>query len=139
MAKDNTDSGAKSAIYAEVLQPSSDVKAKWFEVLVNNPEELKLSTLRYIIWGLFPFGQEALEAPFKDRILAHVKTLNDGSDLSLLEAFSGLITTQCNTESEAELAKLVEEYKDMKPQVLKTVKAKHERVGRCVKVLNLLK
>lgn len=138
--KDNSDSGVKSAIYAEVLRPEADVKAKWFDVVVNNPDKLKLSTLRYIMWGLFPAEQSQLEAPYKARILAHIPQLNAGSDLGLLSAFTGaMLPTECTVESEAELAKLVVEYKDMKAQALKSVKAQHQNVSRCVKALKLLK
>jgi len=133
--QDDSDSGVKSAIYAEVLRPHAAPKAKWFDVVLNNPEKLKLSTLRYIIWGLFPPGQETLEAPYKDRILAHIPKLNNGSDLSLLGAFSGLIPAECSVKSEKELAELVTKYQGMKPQILKSVKGKHESVDRCVKVL----
>ncbi|GHF87610.1 aminopeptidase N [Thalassotalea marina] len=138
-AKDNSDTGVKNAIYAEVVRPEAEVKAKWFDVVINNPDKLKLSTLRYIMWGLFPAEQSALEAPYKDRILAQIPKLNAGDDLSLLDSFTGsMLPSQCTAESEAELAKLVEEYKDMKPQVLKTVKARHQGVQRCVKALKLL-
>jgi aminopeptidase N len=138
-AKDNSDTGVKNAIYAEVLRPEAQVKEKWFNVVVNNPEKLKLSTLRYIMWGLFPSEQKALEAPYKARILAHIPTLNEGSDLSLLGSFTGnLLPAQCTPESEKELAALVVEYKDMKPQVLKSVKASHQDIERCIKALELL-
>ncbi len=137
--KDASDTGVKYAIYAEVLRPEEQVKAKWFDVVVNNPEKLKLSTLRYIMWGLFPAEQQHLEAPYKAKILAHIPKLNEGSDLGLLSAFAdSMMPSQCTAESEAELATLVQEYKDMKPQVLKTAKATHENVSRCVKALKLL-
>jgi len=138
--KDITDSGVKSAIYSEVLRPEPAVKEKWFNVVINNPDKLKLSTLRYIMWGLFPSEQQALEAPYKDKILAHIPKLNEGSDLGLLGSFTGsMLPSQCTLASEAELAKLIEEYKEMKPQVLKSVKATHQQVGRCLKALTLLK
>jgi len=137
--KDNSDTGVKNAIYAEVLRPEAETKEKWFNVVVNNPEKLKLSTLRYIMWGLFPSEQQALKIPYKAKILAHIPKLNEGSDLSLLGSFTGsLLPAQCTPESEKELAALVIEYKDMKPQALKSVKAAHQEVGRCIKALKLL-
>jgi aminopeptidase N len=87
--KDVTDSGVKNAIYSEVLRPEADVKEKCFNIVINNPDKLKLSTLRYIMWGLFPSEQQALEAPYKAKILAHIPQLNKGSDLGLLESFAG--------------------------------------------------
>jgi aminopeptidase N len=138
--KDASDTGVKNAIYAEVLRPEEQVKSKWFDVVINNPDKLKLSTLRYIMWGLFPSEQQHLETPYKAKILAHIPKLNEGSDLGLLSSFAGsMIPSQCTVESEQELANLVADYKDMKPQVLKTVKARHQNVGRCVKALTLLK
>lgn len=138
-SKDNSDTGVKNGIYAEVLRPEAEVKEKWFNVVVNNPDKLKLSTLRYIMWGMFPSEQEALESEYKDKIIAHIPTLNAGSDLSLLSSFVGsMLPTSCTAESETNLMKLVEEYKTMKPQVLKSVKASHQNVGRCVKALKLL-
>ena len=139
-AKDNSDTGVKNAIYAEVVRPEAQVKEKWFNVVINNPDKLKLSTLRYIMWGLFPSEQEALEAPYKAKILAHIPKLNEGSDLGLLSAFAGsMLPASCTAVSEAELAKLITDYADMKPQVLKGVKAKHQQIGRCLKALTLLK
>ena len=137
--KDNSDTGVKNAIYAEVLRPEAENKAKWFTVVVDNPEKLKLSTLRYIMWGLFPSEQEALALPYKAKILAHIPKLNEGSDLSLLESFtSNLLPAKCTVESEQELAELITAYSKMKPQALKSVKAAHQEVGRCIKALKLL-
>ncbi|MGB2741881.1 MAG: aminopeptidase N [Cognaticolwellia sp.] len=138
-AKDNSDTGVKNAIYAEAIRPEAENKVKWFNILIDNPEKLKLSTLRYIMWGLFPPEQEALAAPYKAKILAHIPKLNEGSDLSLLESFtSNLLPAKCTVESEQELAELITAYSKMKPQALKSVKAAHQQVGRCIKALKLL-
>jgi aminopeptidase N len=137
--RDSSDTGVKRAIYSETLQPDPEVKAKWFAVLIDNPEQLKLSTLRYVMYGLFPPEQDALEAPFKARILAQIPVLNQGNDLGLTRSFaSNMLPAQCSAQSEAELAGLVEEYGAMKPQILKAVKARHQTVERCIAALALL-
>lgn len=138
-ANDNSDTGVKNAIYAQVLRPTPDNKAKWFNVVINNPEQLKLSTLRYIMWGLFPSEQQALAAPYKAKILAHIPKLNKGSDLSMLASFtSSLLPAQCTPESEQELAALITTFSDLKPQALKSVKSSHQKMQRCIKALALL-
>ncbi|WP_448550463.1 aminopeptidase N [Thalassotalea fusca] len=137
--KDTSDTGVKSAIYAEVVRPDPAVKDKWFNTVINNPDNLKLSTLRWIMYGLFPSEQRHLEAPYKARILENIEKLNSGSDLSLLGSFvNNMLPTNCTADSEQELAQLVTKYSEMKPQVLKSVKGSHEQVGRCVKALALL-
>lgn len=139
-AKDKSDTGVKNAILAEVLRPDPAVKAKWFEVLTKNPDKLKLSTLRYVMFGMFPAEQHALETPYVERILSHIDRLNSEGDLGMLGAFTGsMLPTNCTAESHHRLAGLVEQYKGMKPQVVKSVKASHQNVGRCVNVLALLK
>ena len=139
-ATDNSDSGVKNAIYAEVLRPDPEVKAKWFDVVMNNPEQLKLSTLRYIMWGLFPSEQKNLEAPYKQKIVDRIPELNQGSDLGLLSNFTSLmVPAECTKASEVELAALVEQFSDMKPQVVKNIKATHEDVERCVKSTRTIK
>lgn len=138
-AKDQSDTGVKNAIYAEVLRPQPEVKEHWFNVVLNNPEQLNLSTLRYIMWGLFPPEQQDLVGPYKAKILAHIPKLNQGSDLSLLESFtSSLLPAQCTPQSEQELADLITAYQELKPQALKSIKATHQDIGRCIKALKLL-
>ena len=137
--RDNSDNGVKYAIYSEALRPDPEVKAKWFAALTDNPDQLKLSTLRYVMYGLFPPEQAALEAPYKEKILAQIPVLNQGSDLGLTRSFaSTMLPAQCTAQSEAELAGLVEAYSQMKPQVLKAVKARHQTVERCIAALALL-
>ena len=137
--RDNSDTGVKYAIYSEALRPDPEIKAKWFAVVTDNPDRLKLSTLRYIMAGLFPPEQSALEQPYKARILAQIPVLNQGSDLGLTRSFtSSLLPAQCTDQSEKELAGLIEEYQAMKPQILKAVKARHQTVQRCIKALALL-
>jgi len=134
------DTGTKNAILAEVLRPDSSVKAKWFDVVINNPDQLKLSTLRYIMWGLFPREQKSFEQPYVERILAHVDQLNAQGELRMLKSFvSTMIPTDCTKSSHQRLTNLVEQNQGMKPQVVKAIKATHQNVGRCVAVLEKLK
>jgi len=137
--RDNSDIGVKYAIYSEALRPDPEVKAKWFEAITLNPDNLKLATLRYIMAGLFPAEQAELERAFKAQILAQIPLLDQGEDLGLTRAFAGsMLPGQCTKDSERELNSLVEQYSGMKPQIVKAVKAKHQRVQRCIKTLALL-
>ncbi|MDO7635693.1 MAG: hypothetical protein MUQ60_07255, partial [Porticoccaceae bacterium] len=131
--------GVNSAMSAEAQRPDAATKAKWFNVVTQNPDNLKQATLRYIMFYLFPAEQQALEEPFKARIKTHIEELNKGSDLTLIRSFAGsMLPVQCNAASEQELAGLVEEYSAMKPQVVKAVKAAHQQAERCIKVVALL-
>ena len=137
--RDKSDTGVKYAIYSEVLRPDSEIKSKWFQVVTHNPDQLKLATLRYIMSGLFPSEQAALEEPFKARIFAQIPQLNEGNDLGLTEAFVRyMLPAQCTKESQDELAGWVKEFSTMKPQIAKAIKSSHQTSERCVKVMGLL-
>ena len=139
MARDNSDAGAKSAVYSKAIRPDAATKAKWFEVLMDNPDNLKLSALRYIMSALFPAEQVALEMPYKERILALIPALNNNDDLGFTRAFAGtMLPAQCTAQSEQELGLLIEKVNQMKPIIVKAVKASHESVERCIKVLETL-
>ena len=137
--KDSSDKGTKYGIYSEVLRPEADVKAKWFKEITENPNNLNLSTLRFIMAGMFPSEQGTLEAPYKAAIIDHIAKLNDAGDLAMLGNFTNqMLPVECTSESEQSLSQLVEKYAYMKPQALKAIKRSHERAERCIKVLALL-
>lgn len=136
---DTSDKGAKYAIYSEVLRPEANIKSKWFNELIKNPNNLKLSTLRFVMHGMFPTEQSKLEKPYKARIIDHIATLNQKGDLALLGNFTNaMLPVQCTVESEQSLATLVDTYSELKPQAVKAIKKSHETAERCIKVLNLL-
>ena len=137
--RDNSDLGVNYAYYSEVLRPDPEVKAKWFDVVINNPDKLKLATLRYIMAGLFPAEQLSLEQPFKERILAQIPLLNAGEDLGLTRYYVNyLLPTECTAANETKLAQLVIEYSTMQPRIVKAVKGTHQQVQRCIAALALL-
>ena len=136
---DNTDSGLNHAIFAEVLRPEPEQKAKWFELLIKNPDNLKLARLRYIMRGLFPVEQQNLKTPYQQDIIAEIKQLNEQGNLSMLSSFTQImLPQQCTLESELALASLVQASGEMKAIALKRIKATHQQVERCNKILTLL-
>jgi aminopeptidase N len=136
---DKSDSGVKRAIFSQVVRPDAANKAYWFERLVQNQDKLKLATLRYIMTGLFQPEQQKLKTRFKQQILSHINTLNAGDDLLLLRSFSAeMIPETCNPQGEKLLADYLEKSGHMKVQALKSIKAAHEYVQRCVNIVKLL-
>lgn len=136
---DKSDSGVNEAISAQLIRPDPAIKAVWFERLVNNPDKLKLATLRYVIGDIFPSEQQYLKTPYHQKILAHVETLNAGDDLNLLRAFTGsMLPQQCNSQSEQLLANFLAKSGDMKAQALKGIKSSHQDVQRCIKIIKRL-
>ena len=137
--RDNSDTGANYRLYVQAQQPQSQVKANLFATLVNNPDKLKLARLRYIMAGLFPAEQQALKTPYHQAIVTQIKELNEKGSLGLLSSFTRMmLPDQCTSDNEDFLADLVKDSGEMKPVALKSIKARHQQVSRCNKILTLV-
>ena len=137
--RDNSDTGANYDLYARAQQPQSEIKAKWFDTLVNNPDKLKLARLRYIMAGLFPAEQQALKTPYHQAIITKIRGLNEQGNLGLLSSFTRMmLPRQCTSATEDFLADLVKDSGQMKPVALKSIRATHQQVSRCNKILTLI-
>jgi aminopeptidase N len=136
--RDPSDSGVKSAIVAEVVRPDPSIKAKWFDVVLHNPEQLKLSVLRNIMSSLFPFSQNALMKPYEQKILAEIPRLNKQADYGFLTSFaSRLAPATCNDSSVVQLSKAVQDFAQLNPQVFKSYKEHLQDDQRCVDIVKL--
>ncbi|WDE13403.1 aminopeptidase N [Thalassomonas haliotis] len=137
--EDNSDTGINYSFYARAQRPQAQEKAKWFDILLNNPEQLKLARLRYIMAGLFPAEQQAFKAPYREAIISKMRALNEQGNFGLLNAFTRImLPKQCTADNEVFLSALVKDSADMKPVALKSIKATHQQVNRCNKILALM-
>lgn len=136
---DVSDDGLQSAIYAEVVRPEADVKAKWFDVVVNNPDNLKLSVLKTIMYGLFPGSQYELQKPYNTIIADKIVEYNDTKELGFLSAFASSLTpANCSTESAKLLTQSIARFDGFKPQVTKTYLRSQQNNDRCMRIVEKL-
>jgi aminopeptidase N len=137
--RDTSDTGIKRALTAEAIQPDAKAKAQWFDIVLNNPDNLKLSTLRAIMYNLFPIEQQVLAKPYEQKALQEIPRLNDSADLGYLSAFANaFVPAYCHAESIKQLTKANETFKTFKPQVVKTFKGALQNDQRCVSIVNLI-
>ncbi|WDE03797.1 aminopeptidase N [Thalassomonas viridans] len=138
-AQDNSDTGVNYGLYARVQRPQEKIKTEWFDTLINNPQQLKLARLRYIMAGLFPAEQQALKTPYRERIVGKLRALNDAGNIGLLNSFARMmLPEQCTSDNETFLAGLVKDSGHMKAVALKNIRASHQQVNRCNKILALV-
>lgn len=137
--KDPSDSGVNAAYRSEAIRPDVAAKKKWFKVVTENPDGLKLATLKGVMSGLFPREQYNFKKPYERQIEAHIGQLNAGTDLGMLKNYTArLLSTDCTASSADRYDALLNRYHDAKPQALKSIKQYRQNNQRCQKALKLI-
>lgn len=137
--QDPSDSGIKSFYISEASRPNVAIKRKWFTSVTENPDNLKISSLRGVMNHLFPTEQVNFEKPYQQKIEDHISKLNEGADLNMLSAYTrAMLSDDCTSSSSKRYDALLERFKNAKPQVVKALKAFQQRNQRCQKALKLI-
>ncbi len=106
-------------------------------MILHNPEQLKLSTLRGVMRNIFPLSQDNLAAPYADKIIAEIPRINDEADLGYITAYANIMVPEsCNNEGIVRLKTAVEKFKAMKPQIVKAYKGALQDQQRCVAIVS---
>ena len=137
---DSSDRGKKKAIAAEVIRPQKEIKEKWLDRVINQPDKYKLATARYILYSLFPSSQSQLHAQYSERILSAVAELNKTSEQAYVKSFSGALAPElCNQASVARLAQTNKDFESFSPSIVRSFKISHQEDERCLKIIQLVK
>lgn len=103
---DNSDTGKKSAISAEVVQPNEANKRAWFHKAVDEKSGLPLATRRVIMSALFPLGQEEFRKQFSSEYFKLLPRYIESRDVEFYGTFAAtLVPAVCEADA---LQKLVE-------------------------------
>jgi aminopeptidase N len=138
-ARDPSDQGNNMALAADAIRPLPDVKATWFDTVLNRPDTYKVATLRYVMSNLFPPEQLALMEPYREPILAAIPALNATDALEYLSEFTSYFDTAlCTPQSVARLAQANDEFAGLQPLVVKTFLIHHQQDERCVRLKGLV-
>ncbi len=97
LQRDNSDSGQKSAISAEVVRPEADIKREWLRKIYAN--KLQFSKLRTAMNTLYPSEQKLLsEATANERLMKLVE-LDKLGPVYMRSFASKLIPTSCDQQN----------------------------------------
>jgi len=138
-ARDPSDQGSNMALAAEAVQPDPAVKARWFDIIVNQPDSYKLASLRTAMAWLFPAEQLMLLEPYRERILAAVPLLTETATPEFVGEFTGAFgAATCTPQSVARLAQANADFAGQPPVVVKAYLIHHQQDARCVQLRSLV-
>ncbi|WP_345845485.1 aminopeptidase N [Shewanella algae] len=135
---DNSDSGQKAAIAAEVVRPETAGKRRWLEKI--NHSALPFAKLRVAMENLYPSSQGQLQASTAEQRLSQLATLDAEKGPVFMRSYApALLPRQCSHASVLQLEKALQANPELSAMTQRNLKQAIEREQRCVLIKDTLK
>ena len=131
---DSSDQGINSAYATRAVRPSLEAKQEFLSMVVDNPDDLKVATLRTILFNLFPPEQTGLLENLADDILQHYGVLNETGLERFLNSYIEILPTTCTQASIDRLAALEDEFAGYRPVLANRFLELQQADERCVSI-----
>ncbi len=135
---DSSDQGINSAYATRAVRPSLEAKQEFLSMVVDNPDDLKVATLRTILFNLFPPEQTGLLENLADDILQHYGVLNETGLERFLNSYIEILPTTCTQASIDRLAALEDEFAGYRPVLANRFLELQQADERCVSIRHRL-
>ncbi|NQY64176.1 MAG: aminopeptidase N [Alteromonadaceae bacterium] len=137
LKKDSSDTGAKSAIYAEVVTPDVKVKAKWLAKIQDKDTDLPFSKIRIAMSALYASEQVKLDEMTADDRIASLSAIDKANGHTFMRSYAGLlIPATCTQNSVDRLEKAVKELTDLTAGTRRSLLVNLQEDQRCVMIKN---
>jgi aminopeptidase N len=135
LKKDKSKFGADNALACEAAHPDPVTKSKWMSILVAPSKEYSASTLRTIMYTIFPIHQKNLQIPFVEFFYNNIENNKIGGDENYLETYSEMMAPQfCTEENKHILKKFLSHSKKIPATVRKNLEINLEAEEDCILV-----
>jgi len=131
---DSSDQGINNAYATRAVRPSLEGKQEFLSLVVGNPDDLKVATLRTILFNLFPPEQTGLLENLADDILQHYGVLNETGLERFLNSYIEILPTTCTQASIDRLAALKDEFAGYRPVLANRFLELQQADERCVSI-----
>jgi len=131
---DSSDQGINNAYATRAVRPSLEGKQEFLSLVVDNPDDLKVATLRTILFNLFPPEQTGLLESLADDILQHYDVLNETGLERFLNSYIEILPTTCTQASINRLAALKDEFAGYRPVLANRFLELQQADERCVSI-----
>ncbi len=136
LARDSSESGQLSAIYAEANRPDPKAKAEWLAKIQALPTaELPYSKLRVAMSALYPVGQEALAEASAEQRLATLAQMDAKADRVYMRSYGGyMVPTSCSAASVSRLQQATKAMDGLSESLRRDLLSSLEIDERCVAI-----
>lgn len=133
-AKDNSDSGQKAALAAEVIRPEATAKRRWLSKV--HLDALPFAKQRIVMENLYPAEQKLLSAATAEERLASLIDMDKKGPVFMRSYSHNLIPTDCNYTSIAALDKVLDSQTGLTNLTRRALLEKRQREQQCVQIKN---
>ena len=138
LALDRSDTGEKSAIYARVIAPKTQIKADWLAKIQQKNGELPFSKLRTAMSALYPSEQTHFNEKTAEQRMSSLATIDKNNGPVFMRSYSNLIPATCSEVSVARLEKALVELTSLSAGTQRSLLIKHQEDKRCLMIKNNL-
>jgi aminopeptidase N len=133
---DSSDTGEKSAIFAQVIAPNAKVKTKWLAKIQQKNSSIGFSKLRTAMSALYPSEQNRFNEQNATQFMLSLTEMDKANGPVFMRSYNNLIPATCSDVSLARLAKAVNELTELSAGTKRSLLIKQQEDQRCVLIKN---
>jgi aminopeptidase N len=136
LTRDSSDTGEKSAIYAQVIAPNEKVKSDWLQKIQQKNSDIAFSKLRTAMRALYPSEQNSLSEHSAIQRLLSLNVIDKANGPVFMRSYNHLIPATCSDVSVARLEKTITELNELSTGTMRKLLIQHQEDKRCVLIKN---
>lgn len=134
---DSSDTGEKSALYAQVIVPDTKIKSTWLaKIQQNNNSDIAFSKLRTAMSALYPSEQNSLREQTATQLMLNLTEIDKANGPVFMRSYGHLIPATCNEVSVARLTTAINELTELSTGTKRSLLIKHQEDQRCLMIKN---
>jgi aminopeptidase N len=135
LENDKSDTGEKSALYAKVVAPDANVKAKWLAKIQQQNSPLPFSKLRTAMSAMYPSEQNELAKLTAEQRIATLPAIDKAQGPVFMRSYAGmLIPANCDQQSVDRLANAIATQTELSAGTKRALLVQHQEDERCVMI-----
>ncbi|MBU2925383.1 aminopeptidase N [Colwellia sp. C2M11] len=136
---DSSDTGEKSALYARVIAPNSQVKTDWLTKIQQEDSKIAFSKLRTAMSALYPSEQNSFNEQTAEQRIGSLRNIDEKNGPVFMRSYNQLIPTTCSEASVARLNKAVTELTNLSSGTKRSLLIKQQEDKRCLMIKDAIK
>ncbi len=139
LLRDSSDTGAKSALYAQIIAPNAQVKAQWLAKIQQKDSGIPFSKIRTAMAAMYTSEQVELDEQTADKRLATLTAIDKENGPVFMRSYSrSLIPATCSQTSVNRLENAIEKLTELSAGTRRNLLLSHQADQRCLMIKNNL-
>lgn len=133
---DSSDTGEKSAIYAQVIAPNAKVKTDWLTKIQQKNSDIGFSKLRTAMNALYPSEQNSFREQTATQLMLNLTEIDKANGPVFMRSYNNLIPATCSDLSVTRLTTAIDELTELSFGTKRSLLIKHQEDQRCLMIKN---